>query len=133
MRVKKCGCAALIENKRVFLIQRSFSSKDFPGAWGFPGGGQELGDVDLSATAVREALEEVSVTFIPKILIGVYRTPLEDKIVEGHMFVGSFSGSISPNAEVCGYGWFARSDTIYLPLAFQYPSVLADLQDRGYL
>lgn len=42
----------------VLLLRRASSLRHHPGQIGFPGGGLEPGDADLSATAVREAVEE---------------------------------------------------------------------------
>ncbi len=42
----------------VLLLRRASTLRQHPGQIGFPGGGLEPGDADLSATAVREAVEE---------------------------------------------------------------------------
>ncbi len=44
---------------RVILTKRSSALKHHPGQIAFPGGKQDLGDVDITATALREAHEEI--------------------------------------------------------------------------
>lgn len=46
------------EDTGVLLLRRAATLRHHPGQIGFPGGGLEPGDADLSATAVREAVEE---------------------------------------------------------------------------
>lgn len=43
----------------VLLTERAHTLRSHPGQVSFPGGGREAGDADLSATALREAQEEV--------------------------------------------------------------------------
>ncbi|WP_294612500.1 CoA pyrophosphatase [uncultured Roseovarius sp.] len=43
----------------VILTKRSSALKHHPGQIAFPGGKQDLGDVDITATALREAQEEI--------------------------------------------------------------------------
>lgn len=43
----------------ILLTERSHTMRSHPGQVSLPGGGAEPGDVDLAATALREALEEV--------------------------------------------------------------------------
>lgn len=45
----------------VLLLQRARSLRHHPGQIGFPGGGLEPGDADVTAAAVREAVEETGV------------------------------------------------------------------------
>ncbi len=70
------GTAALIRNDRgrVLLQRRSDN-----GLWGFPGGAQELGESAMDAL-VREVREEVGLDVAPKRLIGIYTSPLFDKV-----------------------------------------------------
>lgn len=44
---------------RVFLTKRSSALKHHPGQIAFPGGKQDAGDADITATALREASEEI--------------------------------------------------------------------------
>lgn len=46
----------------VLLTQRSDELKNHAGQVSFPGGGMEYGDVDITATALREAQEEVGIS-----------------------------------------------------------------------
>ena len=65
---------------RVLLTRRSQGLRTFPGAWTFPGGAAQRGDLDATATALREAQEETglapeSVTVVGKLsprAAGVY-------------------------------------------------------------
>ncbi len=70
------GTAALIRNDqgRVLLQRRSDN-----GLWGFPGGAQELGESAMDAIQ-REVCEEVGLNVVPKRLIGIYTSPLFDKV-----------------------------------------------------
>ena len=45
----------------VLFIRRSQNLRNHPGQMAFPGGGVDAGDKDLSATAVRETVEEIGV------------------------------------------------------------------------
>lgn len=47
------------QRTRVVLTERSHSLRAHPGQMSFPGGGRDAGDVDLVATALREAGEEI--------------------------------------------------------------------------
>lgn len=50
-----------VDRTEVLLLERSRTLRHHPGQIGFPGGGLEPGDADLSAAAVREAVEETGV------------------------------------------------------------------------
>lgn len=54
---------------RVILTKRSSALKHHPGQIAFPGGKQDQGDVDVTATALREAEEEIGLPRdLPRIL-----------------------------------------------------------------
>ncbi|WP_170761049.1 CoA pyrophosphatase [Ruegeria lacuscaerulensis] len=48
------------DTPRLILTKRSSALKHHPGQIAFPGGKQDQGDVDVTATALREAQEEIS-------------------------------------------------------------------------
>ena len=47
------------DEARVYLTKRSSALKHHPGQIAFPGGKQDAGDADITATALREASEEI--------------------------------------------------------------------------
>ncbi|WP_026927635.1 NUDIX hydrolase [Granulicoccus phenolivorans] len=66
----------------VLLTERARSLRRAPGQVAFPGGGTEPGDADATATALREAWEEVGVTGVRVLaeLPQLYLTPLDDAV-----------------------------------------------------
>ncbi len=63
------------EGLECLLVRRSPSSRTFPGAWVFPGGGVEAGDVTaddlgtLRRAAVRETVEEAGLVLDPEAMV----------------------------------------------------------------
>jgi 8-oxo-dGTP pyrophosphatase MutT (NUDIX family) len=62
-RLRPAGVLVLLAEKEgdwhVYLTKRSSALKHHPGQVSFPGGKQEGGDADITATALREANEEI--------------------------------------------------------------------------
>ncbi len=106
------GAAGLVrdEQGRILLQKR----RDV-GLWGFPGGGQELGESILD-TLRREVLEEVGLVVEPRRLIGLYTSPTPRVMFpngdEVQPFVCLFEcqaigGALALNAEESlELGWF---------------------------
>lgn len=65
MGVRKAAVLILIGSSEtgpdILFVERAHSMRSHPGQVAFPGGGAEPGDLDLAATAVREAEEETGV------------------------------------------------------------------------
>jgi 8-oxo-dGTP pyrophosphatase MutT (NUDIX family) len=110
------GCAACIrdEQGRVLLQKRSDTS-----LWGFPGGGQELGE-HAHDTVKREVREEVGLEVEPKRLIGIYTSPAWDRVYpngdESQVFIAFFECELIGSElkrqedEVLELGWFHLDD-----------------------
>ncbi len=110
------GAAALIrdERGRVLLQKRSDNH-----LWGFPGGGQELGE-HAHDTVRREVREEVGLEVEPKRLIGIYTSPSFDKLYpngdQSQVFIAFFECEVRGGAlqvqksEVLEIGWFDLND-----------------------
>ena len=106
------GCAALIRDAhgRVLLQKRSDTH-----LWGFPGGGQELGE-HAHDTVKREVREEVGLEVEPQRLIGIYTSPQWDRVYpngdQSQVFIAFFEcvvlgGELRRQAdEVLELGWF---------------------------
>lgn len=56
-----CAAGTAPADTDVLLLERAHTLRHHPGQIGFPGGGLEPDDADLTATAVREAVEETGV------------------------------------------------------------------------
>ncbi len=111
-KIISTGAVAVIrdEQQRVLLIKRH----DF-GAWGFPGGVQELGET-IEQTIVREVREEVGLDVVPIRLLGIRTSPrFEVTFPNGDQaqpFVVTFECRVvggklqSDGDEVVDLGWF---------------------------
>ena len=53
---------------------------------------------------------------------------------EAKRFLGTYSGNLHLHEDECdGYGWFVYSETLALPLAFDYRDVIELLFERDFL
>ncbi len=107
------GAASCIRDAegRVLLQRRRDN-----GLWGFPGGGQELGETAVD-TVRRETLEEVGLEVEPTRLIGIYTSTQFDRVYpngdQAQIFVAFFDCDIvggtlkKQDEEVLELGWFS--------------------------
>ena len=98
----------------LLLIRRAERHGDpWSGQVGLPGGRRDSGDMDLAATAVREAAEEVGVVLSPSVCIGILddvapRTPvLPPVVVRPYVFSLPARPSLVLNPEVASAHWVA--------------------------
>jgi 8-oxo-dGTP diphosphatase len=101
---------------RILLVQRA--KPPFTGSWGFPGGGQELGETLFEAVA-RELLEETRLVVEPVAMLTVLDTIVRDD--EGRIrthwaliaiLAESPGGEIVLDDEALDYGWFTTSEIV---------------------
>ncbi len=115
-KVISTGAAAVIRDAqgRILLQKR----RDV-GLWGFPGGGQELGE-RIDETVRREAREEVGLEVEPRRIVGIYTSPsLDVTFPNGDQvqpFVVCFECAVAggslqkQESEVLVISWFALDD-----------------------
>jgi 8-oxo-dGTP pyrophosphatase MutT (NUDIX family) len=115
-KIISTGTAALIRDVQGrVLLQRRRDNR----LWGFPGGGQELGESAADAVR-REVREEVGLEIEPKRLIGIYTSPRFDRVYpngdEIQMSVAFLECEVTGGAlkmqedEVLELGWFDLND-----------------------
>jgi len=80
----------------VIFTRRAQHLKHHPGQISFPGGGYELQDNDLAATAIRETEEEIGIT--PQEIELVGRLPQQQTISQYN--VTPFVGIVAPNYDL---------------------------------
>ncbi len=125
---KVACCAAIIDaEKRILLLQRSLSSKNFPGAWTFPSGGIEPGDDSVATAVIREVKEETNLDFT---ITGKFK--FYDGITNNTRYVvlvhlGTYSGELQHDYESMDARFFSYQETMHLETAFSYRQVLDDL------
>ncbi|MDX1536050.1 MAG: NUDIX hydrolase [Candidatus Spechtbacterales bacterium] len=114
------------KDKKILLIQRTDTAKEFPGFWDLPGGKSEKGE-SPEETAIREVKEEVNLDFKPsEILIATKYKNLKE-----YKFTGKWTGSIIPQkSEVKDYRWFSYKDAINIPLSFNCKKVIGVLKEK---
>ena len=118
---------ALIElidapGRPIVLIER----KNPPYGWAIPGGFVDIGET-VEATAVREALEEVSLQVTLRKLLGIYSGPQRDP--RGHtvtaIYIAEARGQPVAADDAKRVGVFGL-DQLPSPLAFDHAMVLED-------
>jgi 8-oxo-dGTP diphosphatase len=118
---------ALIElvdrpGRPIVLIER----KNPPYGWAIPGGFVDIGET-VEAAAVREALEEVSLTVQLVAMLGIYSAPSRD--TRGHIatavYVAEARGTPVAADDARNVGIFTL-DQLPAPLAFDHELVLQD-------
>lgn len=107
---------------RVVLIER----KNFPPGWAIPGGFVDVGET-VEHAAVRELLEETSLTVELRALLGVYSRPERDPRGQTVtvVYVGRAQGTPEARDDAKGIGLFLPTEPP-MPLAFDHAEILAD-------
>jgi len=120
---------ALIEltdqpGRPIVLIER----KNPPYGWAIPGGFVDIGET-VETTAVREAMEEVSLQVSLRGLLGIYSLPSRDP--RGHtvtaIYVAQATGTPVAADDAKAVGVFML-DQLPSPLAFDHAMVLEDFR-----
>jgi len=120
---------ALIEltdqpDRPIVLIER----KNPPYGWAIPGGFVDIGET-VETTAVREAMEEVSLQVTLRGLLGIYSSPTRDP--RGHtvtaIYVAQATGTPVAADDAKNVGVFTL-DQLPLSLAFDHEMVLEDFR-----
>lgn len=91
--------AGFLPDGRLVLTKRSARLKHHPGQIAFPGGKQDPTDIDLAATALREAYEEIGLDPAKVQIIG--QLPQHDTVTSFAVrpFVGLIEGVFDPRPE----------------------------------
>ena len=111
-----------VPGRPIVLIER----KNPPYGWAIPGGFVDVGET-VETTAVREALEEVSLHVTLRGLLGIYSSPQRDP--RGHtvtaIYVAEATGVPVAADDAKNVGVFTF-DQLPSPLAFDHAMVLED-------
>ncbi len=133
--MKRCACGVLVRDGRVLLGKRAASRALYPGVWDVFGGHQETGET-IAQTLVRELEEELDVTPLDFVELGVLDEPQPD--IYGarayHFFVVTAWRGPGPTMlgdEHTEIGWFPLDEALALDLALaDYKPLLAGLEQR---
>jgi len=113
--------AIIIEGDRVVLVRRGHPPQ--LGEWSIPGGLLEVGET-LRQAAVREALEETSLTIETADLLGVYERVVRDadeRTLYHYVLIDFLCCRIAGEPRAAGdateAGWFTKSELKTLSLA----------------
>ena len=111
-----------VAGRPIVLIER----KNPPYGWAIPGGFVDIGET-VETTAVREALEEVSLEVTLRSLLGIYSGPQRDP--RGHtvtaIYIAEARGKPVAADDAKNVGIFTL-DQLPAPLAFDHAMVLQD-------
>lgn len=111
-----------VPGRPIVLIER----KNPPYGWAIPGGFVDVGET-VETTAVREALEEVSMRVTLHVLLGLYSSPQRDP--RGHtvtaVYLAEARGKPVAADDARNVGIFTL-DQLPTPLAFDHAMVLQD-------
>jgi 8-oxo-dGTP pyrophosphatase MutT (NUDIX family) len=119
----------IIFEKKILLVKRVSTTLLFPGCWACPGGKAEAGESPAEA-AIREVKEETNLDFEPSSLFKINYW----KNREMYRFFGSWSGNIKlQETEIADSGWFSYNQAKNLDFAFDYKSVLEELNSQHFL
>lgn len=109
-------------DRPIVLIQRKYP----PPGWALPGGFVDVGE-SAEQAAVREALEETSLSVRLTVLLGCYSDPTRD--ARGHtasvVYVAAAEGTPSAQDDAAALGVFSPQD-LPQPLAFDHGQILRD-------
>jgi 8-oxo-dGTP diphosphatase len=107
---------------RIVLIER----KNFPLGWAIPGGFVDVGET-VEHAAVRELMEETSLTVELRALLGVYSKPERDPRGQTItvVYVGRAQGTPEARDDAKGIGLYLPTAPP-VPLAFDHTEILAD-------
>jgi 8-oxo-dGTP diphosphatase len=111
-----------VPGRPIVLIER----KNPPYGWAIPGGFVDIGET-VETTAVREALEEVSLQVTLRGLLGIYSSPQRDP--RGHtvtaIYIAEAKGQPVAADDAKNVGIFTL-EQLPSPLAFDHAMVLED-------
>jgi 8-oxo-dGTP diphosphatase len=111
-----------VPGRPIVLIER----KNPPYGWAIPGGFVDIGET-VETTAVREALEEVSLQVTLRSLLGIYSSAQRDP--RGHtvtaIYIAEASGKPIAADDAMNVGIFTL-EQLPTPLAFDHAMVLED-------
>ena len=121
------AAAVIIRDHKVLMIRRR--QNPFKDLWDFPGGFVNWGE-DPKTAIIREAREELGITFIPDKVFGAYHDwyPYAGLItsVNAVYYIGTMTGELRPNPEVTDPTWFPLTA---LPTDLSFDSVKAVAQE----
>lgn len=101
------------ERPRLLMIRRALNLPTHPGEIAFPGGKRDAEDVDIFATALREAWEEVA---LPSESVS-YAGMLMSQVSLTNLFVTPIVGVISPDVALRAHPGEV-TEILYVPLSF---------------
>lgn len=101
------------DSPRLLMIRRSLHLPTHPGEIAFPGGKRDPEDVDIYATALREAWEEVA---LPSESVS-FAGALPSQVSISNLFVTPFVAVIPPDVTLRAHAGEV-SEILYVPLAF---------------
>ncbi len=119
--MKRCACGVLVGDGRVLLGKRAAGRALYPGVWDVFGGHQE-GAESIAETLVRELEEELDVTPLDHVELGVIDEPNPDTYGARayHVFVVTAWRGPGPTMlgdEHTEIGWFTVDEALALDLA----------------
>lgn len=123
----------IIKDRKLLLIKRIWTKKNYPNCWTFPAWKLENSDKTLADAAAREVKEEVGINFTPIKKFGFYETNTFDTRIIGFLFLWEWIWKVRPLVtEVSDIWWFVYEETKDLDIAFSYSETIKDLYN-GWL
>ena len=101
--------AAVIRNKKKFLIAKRGSSQSFPSKWEFPGGKVEKGESFKNAL-IREIKEELNVNINVLKKIASEKVEVNNEIISIHYFYAEIISGAVELIEHSDFKWITKSD-----------------------
>ena len=119
--MKRCACGVLVRDGRVLLGKRSIERVLYPGVWDVFGGHQEAGET-IAETLVRELAEEIDVTPLDYVELGVLDEPKPETYGERAYHVFAVTDWRGPGPTMLGdehseIAWFTIAAALDLDLA----------------
>ena len=133
--MKRCACGVLVRDGRVLLGKRAAGRALYPGVWDVFGGHQE-GAESIAETLVRELREELDVTPLDYVELGVLDEPKPETNGARAYHVFAVTAWRGPGPAMLGdehteIAWFTIEAALALDLALaSYKPLLAGLEQR---